>query len=194
MARLSTWLIAIIRTRNTFLLSIKMSNVDPIFGHAELPEYRSSYAKNNAYADNVGIAMLRSQAEHREQKDQIQAVIRYGSHGYAHGHFDRTEVLSIMRYGRSFYNPEHVWWGYPHFMYKFYVQNSMTKNMVVVDEKMQVPSDSKRLLFYSGKTIQAVAIETNSRWSYPPYGGMIYNENETLEERCTMNACFIAIM
>ncbi|WP_235550701.1 alginate lyase family protein [Paenibacillus sp. Soil787] len=163
-------------------------NVDPIFGHAELPEYRSSYVKNNAYADNVGIAMLRSQTENREQKDQIQAVIRYGSHGYAHGHFDRTEVLSIMRYGRSFFNPEHVWWGYPHFMYKFYVQNSMTKNMVVVDEKMQVPSDSKRLLFYSGKAIQAVAIETNSKWSYPPYGGMIYNETETLEERSKMNA------
>ncbi|MDQ0874583.1 hypothetical protein QFZ77_003242 [Paenibacillus sp. V4I3] len=163
-------------------------NVDPIFGHAELPEHRSSYVKNNAYADNVGIAMLRSQTENREQKDQIQAVIRYGSHGYAHGHFDRTEVLSIMRYGRSFYNPEHVWWGYPHFMYKFYVQNSMTKNMVVVDGKMQVPSDSKRLLFYSGKAIQAVAIETNSRWSYPPYGGMVYNETKTLEERSKMNA------
>ncbi|MDQ0920695.1 hypothetical protein [Paenibacillus sp. V4I5] len=163
-------------------------NVDPIFGHAELPEYPSSYVKNNAYADNVGIAMLRSQTEHREQKDQIQAVMRYGSHGYAHGHFDRTEILSIMRYGRSFYNPEHVWWGYPHFMYKFYVQNSMTKNMVVVDQKMQVPSDSKRLLFYSGKAIQAVAIETNSKWSYPPYGGMIYNETKTLEERCKMNA------
>ena len=160
----------------------------PIFGHAESPEYRSSYVKNNAYADNVGIAMLRSQTENREQKDQIQAVIRYGSHGYAHGHFDRTEVLSIMRYGRSFFNPEHVWWGYPHFMYKFYVQNSMTKNMVVVDEKMQVPSDSKRLLFYSGKAIQAVAIETNSKWSYPPYGGMVYNETETLEGRSKMNA------
>ncbi len=134
---------------------------DPIFGHGELPEYESQYVKKNAYADNIGIAMLRSQTENREQKDQIQAVVRYGSHGYAHGHFDRTNLLSVMRYGRSFYNPEHVWWGYPHFMYKFYVQNSMTKNMVVVDEKLQVPSNSKRLLFYSGKALQAAAVETN---------------------------------
>jgi hypothetical protein len=165
------------------------SQADPIFGHAELPDYESAYIKSNAYADNVGIAMLRSQTENREQKDQIQAVIRYGSHGYAHGHFDRTEVLSIMRYGRSFFNPEHVWWGYPHFMYKFYVQNSMTKNMVVVDNKMQVPADSRRLLFYSGKALQAVAVETNSTWAYPPYGGMVYRDDESLEERCRLNAC-----
>lgn len=164
---------------------------DPIFGHAELPEYESNYIKKSAYSDNIGIAMLRSQTEGREQKDQIQAVIRYGSHGYAHGHFDRTGLLSIMRYGRSFFNPQHVWWGYGHFMYKFYVQNSITKNMVVVDEKMQVPSDCRRILFYSGKAIQAVAVETKSKWAYPPYGGMVYKEGETLEERCRINACWL---
>ncbi|OXM85736.1 hypothetical protein [Paenibacillus rigui] len=164
------------------------SYADPIFGHGELPAYESAYIQKNAYADNVGVAMLRSRTEHREPKDQIQAVIRYGSHGYAHGHYDKTGILSVMRYGRSFFNPEHVWWGYHHFMYKFYVQNSMTKNMVVVDEKMQVPSDSKRTLFYSGQAIQAVAIETLAPWSYPPYGGMVYKDNETLEERCRMNA------
>ncbi|MBD0381491.1 hypothetical protein [Paenibacillus sedimenti] len=168
---------------------IRMNNcTDPIFGHAELPEYESSYNRSNAFADNVGVAMLRSQTQEREQKDQIQAVIRYGSHGYAHGHFDRTGLLSVMRYGRSFFNPEHVWWGYAHFMYKFYVQNSMTKNMVVVDGKMQVPADSKRTLFYSGEAIQAVAVETVSEWAYPPYGGMVYREDESLEERCAMNA------
>ncbi|TCM99739.1 hypothetical protein EV294_1021045 [Paenibacillus sp. BK033] len=161
---------------------------DPIFGYANLPESESSYARKNAYADNVGIAMLRSQTPGREQRQQIQAVLRYGSHGYAHGHFDRTELLSVMRYGRSFYNPEHVWWGYGHFMYKFYVQNSMTKNMIVVDGKVQVPADSVRSLFYSGKAIQAAAVETTATWAYPPYGGMIYRDNETLEERCAMNA------
>jgi hypothetical protein len=169
----------------------RFEHMDPIFGHAELPTYESTYTKNNAYSDNVGIAMLRSQTDQREQKDQIQAVLRYGSHGYAHGHFDRTELLSLMRNGRSFFNPEHVWWGYPHFMYKFYVQNSMSKNMVVVDGKMQVPSDSKRLLFYSGKAVQATAVETVAPWSYPPYGGMVYNENETLEERSRMNASWL---
>ncbi|WP_340398154.1 hypothetical protein NST50_16720 [Paenibacillus sp. FSL E2-0202] len=167
--------------------------VDPIFGHAELPEIKTSLYTENAYADNVGIAMLRSQTSGREQREQLQAVIRYGSHGYAHGHYDRTGLLSVMRYGRSFFNPEHVWWGYGHFMYKFYVQNSMTKNMVVVDGKLQVPADSRRLLFYSGKVIQATAIETCSEWAYPPYGGMVYKDNETLAERCEMNASSLPI-
>lgn len=162
--------------------------VDPIFGHAELPDVVSSSIANNAYSDNIGIAMLRSQKKGRAQAEQIQAVLRYGSHGYAHGHFDRTELLSIMRYGRSFYNPEHVWWGYLHFMYKFYVQNSMTKNMVVVDNKLQVPADSRRTLFYSGEMVQAAAVETTAAWAYPPYGGMIYQEGETLEQRAALNA------
>ncbi|ASA21662.1 hypothetical protein [Paenibacillus donghaensis] len=168
---------------------IRMNHaVDPVFGHAQLPDHESSSVKSNAFSDNVGVAMLRSQAEGREQKEQIQAVLRYGSHGYAHGHFDKTGLLSVMRYGRSFFNPEHVWWGYGHFMYKFYVQNSMTKNMVVIDGKMQIPADSRRSLFYSGSAIQAVAVETTARWAHPPYGGMIYTDGETLEERCAMNA------
>ncbi|HHX01137.1 MAG TPA: hypothetical protein GX739_00555 [Firmicutes bacterium] len=164
---------------------------DPVFGHpqSELPEYESQYVKNNAYADNVGVVMLRSQTKGREQREQIQAVLRYGSHGFAHGHFDRTNLLSLMRYGRSFYNPEHVWWGYGHFMYKFYVQNSITKNIVVVDGKMQIPSDSKRTLFYGSEALQAAAVETKSQWAYPPYGGMVYDDNETLAERCEYVAC-----
>lgn len=166
----------------------RQSTCDPIFGHPKLPTYESQYVKDNAYSDNIGVVMLRSQTKDREEREQIQAVLRYGSHGYAHGHFDRTQLLSLMRYGRSFYNPEHVWWGYGHFMYKFYVQNSITKNMVVVDEKMQVPADARRILFYSGKHLQAAGVETKSRWAYPPYGGMVYNEGETLEQRCQLNA------
>lgn len=165
--------------------------VDPIFGHAHLPEEVGNRIKalsGNACADNIGIAMLRSRKEGREPREQIQAVLRYGSHGYAHGHFDRTELLSVMRYGRSFFNPEHLWWGYGHFMYKFYVQNSNTKNMVVVDGKMQVPSDAKRVLFYSGRRLQAAGVRTASRWGYPPFGGMIYNGDERLKERCEYNA------
>ncbi len=161
---------------------------DPVFGHADLPEYDLGEAYKSAYSDNIGIAMLRSQTEGREPRQQIQAVLRYGSHGYAHGHFDRTELLSVMRYGRSFYNPEHVWWGYGHFMYKFYVQNSNTKNMVVVDGKMQVPADAGRVLFYSGRKLQAAAVRTKSRWGFPPFGGMIYNGKESLRERCEYNA------
>lgn len=168
---------------------IKLFDVtDPVFGHAKLPEYDLGAAYKNAYSDNIGIAMLRSQTAGRQPREQIQAVLRYGSHGYAHGHFDRTELLSVMRYGRSFYNPEHLWWGYGHFMYKFYVQNSNTKNMVVVDGKMQVPADAKRVLFYSGKHLQAAGVRTESRWGFPPFGGMIYNGDESLEARCAYNA------
>jgi len=167
-------------------LILQSDFADPIFGIGELPDYEPN-PYTNAFSDNIGIAMLRSKAAGREPREQIQAVLRYGSHGYAHGHFDRASLLSVMRYGKSFFNPEHVWWGYPHFMYKFYVQNSITKNMVVVDEKFQVPSDSKRTLFYSGKHMQVACVETTSKWSYPPYGGMVYNTGETLEDRCKMN-------
>jgi len=163
--------------------------VDPIFGHYELPDVKTVFVSKNAYSDNIGIVMTRSQKANRPQREQIQAVLRYGSHGYAHGHFDRTELLSIMRYGRSFFNPEHVWWGYLHFMYKFYVQNSMTKNMVVVDNKMQLPADSRKTLFYSGSMIQVSAVETTTQWAYPPYGGMIYRQGETLQQRSRLNAC-----
>lgn len=173
---------------------------DPIFGHPELPKVEIENHKRNAYSDNVGVAMLRSQKDERPQREQIQAVLRYGSHGNAHGHFDICDFLSVMRYGRSFFNPENCWWGYAHFMYKFYVQCSLTKNMVVVDEKMQIPADSKRILFYTGKSFQAAGVEVTTTWAYPPYGGMVYcqdnqtNTKEELRKRCKMNACYLPIV
>lgn len=173
---------------------------DPIFGHSELMEEEHIKEKENAFSDNIGIAMLRSQKEEREQAEQIQAVLRYGSHGGAHGHFDTCDLLSVMRYGRSFFNPENCWWGYAHFMYKFYVQCSLTKNMVVVDEKMQIPADSRRFLFHTGRLFQAAGVEVSTKWSYPPYGGMVYyqdgqtNTKEALRERCKMNTSFLPIV
>lgn len=162
---------------------------DPIFGIGELPELDEADAvyRHSAYSDNIGLVALRSNVAGRDAKDEIQAVLRYGSHGYAHGHFDRTELLSLMRYGRSFYNPEHVWWGYGHFMYKFYVQSSASKNMVTVDGKMQLPADSKRTLFYVGDGYSAAAVETAAAWAYPPFGGMIYSTGRDLAEQCEYN-------
>lgn len=169
---------------------------DPIFGHPELPECQPKSISTNAGSDNIGIAMLRSQTQGREQREQIQAVLRYGSHGNAHGHYDITNLLSVIRYGRSFYNPECCWWGYRHFMYKFYVQNSLTKNMVVVDGKMQEPADSRQILFYSGNHVQMAGIETTTRWAWPPYGGMIYEDDKCyyLEERCRHNGCSLPLV
>lgn len=168
---------------------------------------------HNAYSDNIGIVMLRSRKEGRRPREQIQAVLRYGSHGGAHGHFDVTNLLSVIRYGRSFYNPENCWWGYAHFMYKFYVQCSLTKNMVVVDDKMQIPADSRRIVFHEENAcicegestdgrerLQAAGVEIRTQWAYPPYGGMVYyqdgqtNTKEELRKRCQMNYCYLPIV
>jgi hypothetical protein len=148
---------------------------DLLYGVPELPEKTPEEYRANAHADNVGLAMLRSQTPGRPIQDQIQAVLHYGTHGWAHGHYDRTDLLSLMRYGRSFWNPESVFWVYEPFLYKFYTQTSLNHNMVVVDEKMQEASPGDRLLFHTGRLMQAAAVETTTRWSNPPYGGMVYD-------------------
>lgn len=148
---------------------------DLLYGVPELSQTPSVLETKSAFADNMGIVMLRSQAENRPVREQLQAALHYGTFGGYHGHFDRTNLLNLSRYGRSFYNPEMIWYGYPSYMYKFYVQTSMSKNMVVVDQKMQEPVESFKTLFHTGKMMQATVTETNARWSNPPYGGMIYN-------------------
>jgi len=146
---------------------------DLLYGVPELPA-GPDLSRASTYADNSGVVVMRSQTENRPQREQIQAVLHYGDHGWYHGHFDRTSLLHLSRYGRSFFNPEMVWYSYPNFMYKFYVQTSVSKNMVVVDQKMQEPVESQKLLFHSGRMMQATAVQTNARWSNPPYGGMVY--------------------
>ena len=146
-----------------------------LYGVPDLPEKTPEEFHGNAYADNVGLAMLRSQAKDRPMREQIQAVLHYGTHGWAHGHYDRTDLLSLMRYGRSFWNPESVFFVYEPFMYKFFTQTSVNHNMVVVDQKMQQATPGDRLLFYSGALMQATAVQTTARWSNPPYGGMVYD-------------------
>lgn len=145
-----------------------------LYAVPELPDGGPDMSGTSTYADNAGVALLRSKTDNRPLREQIQAVLHYGDHGYYHGHFDRTNLLHLSRYGRSFFNPEFIWYGYPNYMYKFYTQTSVSKNMVVVDQKMQEPTESHRLLFHSGKMMQAAVVQTNTRWSNPPYGGMIY--------------------
>jgi len=159
---------------------------DLLYGVPELPDKTPEQYRDSAYADNVGLVMLRSQTENRPVSDQIQAVLHYGTHGWAHGHFDRADLLSLMRYGRSFWNPESVFWVYEPFMYKFYCQTSDNHNMVVVDQKMQEATPGERLLFHTGKMMQATAVETTARWSNPPYGGMVYDyvPVKTFAEKC----------
>lgn len=148
---------------------------DLLYAIPELSQTASVLQTKSAFADNMGIVMLRSQTENRPINEQLQAALHYGTFGGFHGHFDRTNLVHLSRYGRSFYNPEMIWYGYPSYLYKFYVQTSMSKNMVVVDQKMQEPVESYKTLFHTGKLMQATITETNARWSNPPYGGMRYD-------------------
>lgn len=166
-----------------FIKRLKPIERDLIFGVGELPDVQNESYKLSTYADNAGVAVLRSQAEGRMPREQIQVAVRYGSHGGAHGHYDRCSLLSLMRYGRSFYNPESIWYSYHTFMYKFYVQNSITHNMVTVDLKQQDPAPAERTLFYSGKMLQACEVQNIGKWCNPPYGGWKVNNDATLEER-----------
>ncbi|RED94616.1 COG1470 family protein [Marinoscillum furvescens] len=156
---------------------------DLLYGVPDLPEVDSKKMTVSAYADNMGVVQLRSQTDDRPISNQIQAALHYGSHGGYHGHFDRTNLVHMSRYGRSFYGTLMFWYGYGSYLYKFWKQVSVNKNMVVVDQKMQQPVPNSRLLFHSGDMMQATAIETNSKWSHPPYGGIHYNQEQTFAEK-----------
>lgn len=173
---------------------IKSSGVrDLIYGVPELPEETPTLGKGSAYSDNVGAAMLRSTQE--EPSERIQAVLKYGTHGGYHGHFDRTALNSLMRYGRSFYNPEHVWYSYPNFMYAFFVQSSLPHNMVVVDMKQQEAVESHKLFFSTDEIMQVSAVETKARWSTPPYGGINYPwfTGDTFQEKCWQEGRYMPV-
>ena len=160
---------------------------DLIYGIPDLPLDTPQPWLKSGYAENIGYALLRSQTAGRPSLEQIEAVLKIGTQGGFHGHFDRTALNTIMRYGRSFWNPESIWYGYPNYMYKFYVQSSLAHNMVDVDGKQQEAVPSSQLLFHSGTMMQVAADETNARWSDPPYGGMQYNAGETFADQMRKN-------
>ncbi len=144
---------------------------DLINGAGTLPEVESDTHRKSYYFDNGGISILRTRTEGRSDREQYQGSLKYGSHGGAHGHYDRCSLNALSRFGKNFYNPENVWYSYGTFMYKFFVQNSITHNMVTTDLKLQEPAEGRHLMFYSGKKMQADAVENTARWSNPPYGG-----------------------
>lgn len=164
-----------------------------IYGVGELPDVETDVYKKSYHFDNGGVSMLRTNTEGRNDFEQYQASLKYGSHGGAHGHYDRCAMNSLVRYGKSFYNPESVWYSYGTFMYKFFVQCSITHNMVTVDLKQQDPALGKNIMFYSGKMMQANAVETTAKWSNPPYGGWRVLLGEEFKDRIWNEGRYIPI-
>lgn len=176
------------------ILNAENAHRDLFFGEGELPDIPNEYCHKSCYFDNGGIAILRTNTEDREDKDQIEASLKYGSHGGAHGHYDRCALNAVSRNGRSLFNPENVWYAYGTYMYKFFVQTSLTHNMVTTDLKMQDPSEAKRILFHSGKLFQATAIENYAKWSNPPYGGWrVLNGEKDFAERTWVEGRYLPI-
>ncbi len=147
----------------------KMRNRDLLYGVVDLPEVDDELGSESYVSENVGFAVLRSNAE--EPRERYQVVQRYGTHGGYHGHFDKTSLLSLSRYGRSHYNTEASWYGYWSFMFKMWVQTSDAHNMTVVDHRMQKPTDDRRILFHDGELMKVSATEIETVWIDPPYGG-----------------------
>jgi hypothetical protein len=107
-----------------------------LYGVPELPDSDLRLGSlNGAHSPNAGLITLRSTQQ--DLRERIQAVLEYGTHGGYHGHFDMMALTSLMRYGRSFFNPKMVFYIYEPYMYNFYCQSSITKNIVTVDLKQQ---------------------------------------------------------
>ena len=135
-----------------------------LWGVPELPEVADPRA-TSAHADNVGITALRSQTPSRDAGEQIQAYVKWGIHGGWHGHFDRTALLALSRYGTEFFSPMASWFAYESPLYKAWVQPSISHNMVVVDGMQQEPVPSDQLLFHAGQALQVCVVETRARWA-----------------------------
>lgn len=166
---------------------------DLLFGRGDIPDTKTEEIyRKSVYADNGGLAILRSQTSGRSPAEQIQVALKYGCHGGAHGHYDRVSITGLSRYGKSLYSPEHTWFSYHTFMYKFYVQNSINHNMVTVDLKQQDPSEPARNLFYSGKKLQVCELQNYGKWCNPPYGGWSVDV-PTFEERTWKEGKYVPI-
>ncbi|MFY0686449.1 MAG: heparinase II/III family protein [Cyclobacteriaceae bacterium] len=138
-----------------------------LYGVPEIPKAADPRSES-AFSPNVGITALRSQTPERNASQQIQAYVKYGTHGGWHGHFDRTGLLALDRNGHRYFGTEMTWFGYGNPGYKECVQTSATHNMVVVDELQQEAVPSEQILFYAGDLFQTSVVQTNARWREIP--------------------------
>ncbi|MEI8038817.1 MAG: hypothetical protein WCJ14_10535, partial [Verrucomicrobiota bacterium] len=160
----------------SYVPALRLSNQRSLlYGVPELPDTTAAPYLESTLAENLGIAQLRSQDPQRPPRERINAGFKIGTQGGFHGHFDRVSLNSLTRHGRSFWNPESIWWSYGNYLYKFYVQTSVAHNMVVVDQQQQEAVPSVQRLFHAGRMMQVSVQETHARWADPPYGGMEYD-------------------
>lgn len=138
-----------------------------LYGVADLPKVDDPRSKS-VHLDNVGITALRTVKENRPVDEQIQAFLKFGTHGGWHGHFDRASLLGLDRYGHHYFGTEMCWFGYGAAGYKECVQTSATHNMVIVDELQQEAVPSEQEFFYLGKHIQLSVVRTDARWRPVP--------------------------
>lgn len=135
-----------------------------------------------------GFAVLRN-----SKVKGAQAVMKYGQHGGYHGHYDRLSLVSFIKDNQTFHNMEFSWYSYASFLFKMWVQTSLAHNMVVVDRRMQEPSECECIYYEESEGFQAVCAQTVSRWSEPPYGGQTPYIQQFPEEKCQKEGHFILL-
>ncbi len=164
------------------------------YGVGKLPKVKDPRTKS-ATQQNIGLTALRSQNKKRVGEDQLQAYVKYGSHGGWHGHFDRTSLQALDKYGHKFFSTEMCWFGYVSAQYKELVQTSAAHNMVIVDEMQQEALPSSQPLFYAGDMMQVSVTQTEARWrpiplnnieKFPPWNDFDYATEPILQRRLAL--------
>ncbi len=164
------------------------------YGVGELPEVKDPRT-TSATVPNVGLTALRAQNKRKVGENQLQAYVKYGTHGGWHGHLDRTALLALDIYGHKFFSTEMCWFGYQSAQYKELVQTSASHNMVIVDQMQQEAVESFQPLFYAGKSMQLSVTETEARWRqiprnnrdiFPPWDDFGYSTEPIVQRRLTM--------
>ncbi len=164
------------------------------YGVGELPKVDDPRTKS-VTIPNIGLTALRSQNPERQGTEQLQAYVKYGSHGGWHGHFDRVSLQALDKYSHKYFGTEMCWFGYGSAQYKELVQSTVTHNMVMVDEMQQEAVPSTQPVMFAGEMMQLSVIETRARWrtiprfnieKFPPWNDTDYATEPILQRRLSL--------
>lgn len=168
--------------------------VSLFYGEGKLPKVSDPRTKS-ATVPNVGLTALRSQNKDKQGSEQLQAYVKYGSHGGWHGHFDRTSLQALDKYGHKYFGTEMCWFGYGSAQYKELVQSTITHNMVMVGEMQQQAVPSEQPIFYAGDMMQVSLTQTEAMWrviprhnfdKFPPWDDTDYVTEPILQRRLSI--------